>query len=110
MDMTGGRRGRRRPPYLDPVHDFSPTPRRHLTTSPLTPHQPVGSSWRRRDARQEGGGHRTPASPRSLKEMIQPVQVLRVRGAQFEALLLEELDVEATAIPDEPDDATDLRM
>lgn len=31
-------------------------------------------------------------------------------GLQFEALLLDELDVDATAMPDVPDDATDLRM
>lgn len=30
--------------------------------------------------------------------------------AQFEALLLDELDVEATAMPEVPEEATDLRM
>lgn len=30
--------------------------------------------------------------------------------AQFEALLLEELDVEAMAMPEVPEEATDLRM
>lgn len=35
--------------------------------------------------------------------------ILEVR-AQFEELLLEELDVEATAMPAPPEDATDLRM
>lgn len=31
-------------------------------------------------------------------------------SAQFEALLLDELDVEATAMPKVPEEATDLRM
>ena len=31
-------------------------------------------------------------------------------GAQFEALLLEELEVDAMAVPEPPEEATDLRI
>lgn len=46
-------------------------------------------------------------------QLFQTVQSVKRRGvatAQFEALLLDELDVEATAMPEVPEEATDLRM
>lgn len=45
-----------------------------------------------------------------LFQTVQSVQRRGVATAQFEALLLDELDVEATAMPEVPEEATDLRM
>lgn len=52
----------------------------------------------------------TQPTTNSSKRFSQSVKRRGVATAQFEALLLDELDVEATAMPEVPEEATDLRM
>lgn len=85
------------------VHDFSPTPYCHRLR-----HGEVGCCW-------SGGTQSAPVAPtqpttNSSKRFSQSVKRRGVATAQFEALLLDELDVEATAMPEVPEEATDLRM
>lgn len=57
-----------------------------------------------------GDTHTLPSTPSPTPQFQKDQSVSRLTQAQFEALLLEELDVEATAVPEVPEEATDLRM
>lgn len=86
----------------------------------MTSHPPrtvVGFFMARWDAAGAVGRSRPPRpfaptqpTTNSSKRFGQSVKRRGVATAQFEALLLDELDVEATAMPEVPEEATDLRM
>lgn len=80
------------------IHNFSPATRHCMTFFSWVLHCKVGCCW-------DGGGGRTQPPP-----TLSNGSVSWGAWAQFEALLLEELDVEATAVPEVPEEATDLRM
>lgn len=81
-----------------------------LISIPLLPSSSCSLSWQVRGSRppsgalQRGVGQKHPTRSAPIRTSEDG------RGSQFEALLLEELEVEATAMLELPVAATDLRM